>query len=214
MNATIGIELARSLGLSRGRRTSGMTVSTPPDKAAGATMSACIVRIADHGDRDAFGQIFNYFAPRVKSYMMRLGAEPNIAEDLAQDTMLTVWRRAQSFDPGKAAASTWIFTIARNLRIDLARRDSKPSPKPDPSDMPEAPMAPDDAIDALEDQSRLKTALSRLPPDQAEVIRAAYFSDKPHAQVAIDLGIPLGTVKSRIRLAFARLREALSTEVD
>ena len=168
-----------------------------------------IVRIAERGDREAFTGLFNHFAPRVKSYLLRLGTAPEAAEELAQETLLTVWRRAASFDPARAAASTWIFTIARNLRIDLSRRDGRAQPADDPSSFNPGPVAPDDALSADEDEARIAAALSGLPKEQVQVIRLAFFADKPHSEIAVDLGLPLGTVKSRLRLAMARLRGAL-----
>lgn len=182
---------------------------------AGATpgslpgLSALIVAIAERGDRAAFATLFDHFAPRVKSYMLRLGADSELAEELAQETMLTVWRRAQGFDPTRAAASTWIFTIARNLRIDAARRDRRPPPE-DPAD--EAPPAalPDSLLSATQDEARVASAIGQLSADQARVVREAFFSDKPHSEIATELGLPLGTVKSRLRLAMARLRSLLA----
>lgn len=165
--------------------------------------------IAAHGDRDAFADLFNHFAPRVKSYLLRLGAPPELAEELAQETLLSVWRKAAAFDSGRAAASTWIFTIARNLRIDAFRRARRADPAEDPSDTPDAPKTPDDALAAVQSETRIRHALLSLPPEQAEVVRLSFFSDKPHSEIAEDLALPLGTVKSRMRLALSRLRDIL-----
>jgi len=174
------------------------------------TLSDCIVGIAQRGDRDAFARLFNHFAPRVKSYLIRLGAPPEAAEELAQETLLTVWRRAAAFDPGRAAASTWIFTIARNLRIDLSRRDGRAPQADEPSEVNEAPARPDEALSALEDKTRIGRAIATLSEEQAQVISLAFFADKAHSEIAGELGLPLGTVKSRLRLAMARLRGALA----
>jgi RNA polymerase sigma-70 factor (ECF subfamily) len=165
--------------------------------------------IAQRGDREAFATLFGHFAPRVKSYMLRLGASAEAAEELAQETLLILWRRAGAFDPARAAPSTWIFTIARNLRIDLARRASRSAAPSDPSDAAEPALAPDAVLAALQSGARIGRAVADLPADQAEVVRLAFYSDKPHAQIAQDLGLPLGTVKSRLRLAIGRLRVAL-----
>ncbi len=181
-------------------------ISRGPD---GATLSRYIALIADRGDREAFTGLFNHFAPRVKSYLLRLGTAPEAAEELAQETLLTVWRRAAAFDPSRAAASTRIFTIARNLRIDLSRRDGRPSPGNDPSNFTPGPAAPDDALRAGEDESRIAAALASLPKEQAQVVNMAFFADKAHSEISRELGLPLGTVKSRLRLAMARLRDAL-----
>ena len=166
--------------------------------------SGLIMAIAQHGDREAFASLFNHFAPRVKGYLTRLGTTPEAAEELAQETLLTVWRRAAAFDPARAAASTWIFAIARNLRIDLARRERRPLPGEQPA--PEETPRPDAELEAAQDERRVAAALAALPAEQAQAVRLAFFSDKPHAQIALDLSLPLGTVKSRIRLAMARLR--------
>ncbi len=166
--------------------------------------------IAARGDRGAFADLFGHFAPRVKSYMLRLGAEPQLAEELAQETLLTVWRKAAAFDSAKAAPSTWIFTIARNLRIDAARRGRRGEPADDPSDAPDAEPAPDQALAAVQSERRVRQALGSLPSDQAEVVRLSFFSDKPHSEIAAELKLPLGTVKSRLRLAMRRLRESLA----
>jgi RNA polymerase sigma-70 factor (ECF subfamily) len=186
-----------------------MTGAQRPPGPDGSTLSGCIVRIAERGDRDAFACLFNHFAPRVKSYLMRLGAPPEAAEELAQETLLTVWRRAAAFDPARAAASTWIFTIARNLRIDLSRREGRTPPADDSSGMNDAPARPDEALSALEDKTRIGLAVANLPREQAQVISLAFFADKAHSEIAGELGLPLGTVKSRLRLALARLRGAL-----
>lgn len=201
--------ISRPVPLQRatGRRMTGAPASPGPD---GATLSRCIVRIAERGDRDAFACLFSHFAPRVKSYLMRLGAPPEAAEELAQETLLTVWRRASAFDPGRAAASTWIFTIARNLRIDLSRRDGRAQPAEDLSNVGDAPIAPDEALSAIQDKTRIGIALAALPSEQAQVISLAFFADKAHSEIAGELGLPLGTVKSRLRLAMARLRGALA----
>ena len=131
-------------------------------------------------------------------------------EELApKETLLTVWRRAGAFDRTKAAPSTWIFTIARNLRIDAARRVRRSDPTEDPSDAPDAEPAPDAALAAAQSEGRIRTALAALPPEQAEVVRLSFFSDKPHSEIAEELKLPLGTVKSRLRLAMGRLRDLL-----
>jgi RNA polymerase sigma-70 factor (ECF subfamily) len=171
--------------------------------------AASIVAIAERGDRAAFSALFTHFAPRVKSYLLRLGASDASAEELAQETLLIVWRRAAAFDPGRAAPSTWIFTIARNLRFDALRREKRPTMTDDPSDAATDPAAPDTMLAALQDEARVGRAIAKLPADQARVVRLAFFSDKPHSEIAVELGLPLGTVKSRLRLAMGRLRASL-----
>ena len=169
----------------------------------------CIVAIAETRDHDAFAALFLHFAPRVKSYLMRCHMETGAAEELVQETMLTVWRKADTFDPVRASASTWIFTIARNRRVDALR--SAPHPDALIEDLPieSEERSPSDIVLGAEREKRAHEALSALPEDQAEVVRLSFFEDKPHSEIARELGIPLGTVKSRLRLAFARLKSAL-----
>jgi RNA polymerase sigma-70 factor (ECF subfamily) len=172
--------------------------------------SAWIVAIAASQSRESFALLFGRFAPRVKSYLLKLGAKPELAEELAQETLLTVWRKAAYFDPARASASTWIFTIARNLRIDALRRERHPEDLIDePGLMPAEETRPDDALSTHEREARLRTALKTLPEEQAEVVRLSFFHDKAHAEISADLGLPLGTVKSRLRLAMVRLRAQL-----
>lgn len=167
-----------------------------------------IVAIAERRDRQAFARLFEHFAPRVKAYLLKLGSGPETAEELAQETLLTVWRRSASFDPARAAASTWVFAIARNLRIDLARRERRPLPGEALANDSEV-LQPDAELEAAQDARRVASALKGLTAEQAEVIRLAFYSDKPHSEIAEDLTLPLGTVKSRIRLAMSRLRAIL-----
>ncbi|HEY5288626.1 MAG TPA: sigma-70 family RNA polymerase sigma factor [Caulobacteraceae bacterium] len=187
-----------------GGRPGGRPWAFVMSEAAPSNMSALIRAIAERGDREAFAGLFNHFAPRVKSYLMRMGTAPEAAEELAQETLLSVWRRAGAFDPSRAAASTWVFAIARNLRIDLARRERRPLPGEQVA--PEETPRPDAGLEAFQDERRVAMAMAALPAEQARVVRLAFFSDKPHSEIADDLCLPLGTVKSRIRLAMAKLR--------
>jgi len=172
--------------------------------------NAAIRAVAATRDRVAFQNLFDHFGPRVKGYLMRLGAGAAVAEDLAQEAMLLVWRKADLFDPSKASASTWIFTIARNLRIDAIRKERRPELDPsDPSLHPEEERAADDAMDMAKAETRLRAALAELPAEQLRIIELSFLAEKPHSLIANELGLPLGTVKSRIRLAMARLRVAL-----
>lgn len=175
-----------------------------------ARLNALVVSVGRARDRAAFKELFDHFAPRVKGYLMRLGAGGAMAEDLAQEAMLTLWRKAELFDPEKASASTWIFTIARNLRIDAIRKERRPEiDANDPTFLPEAERYADESMDWAQAEDRLKLALTDLPREQAQIIELSFLADKPHSAIASELGLPLGTVKSRIRLAMARLRMAL-----
>jgi RNA polymerase sigma-70 factor (ECF subfamily) len=178
--------------------------------ATGNDNNALIVAIARSGDRKAFETLFAHFAPRLKGYLFRLGASAGLADDLAQEAMLTIWRKAALFDPSRASASTWIFTIARNLRIDAIRRERHPDFDPnDPAFVPDAEVAADTKMELEDDGAKLHAALKELPAEQAEVVQMSFFADKPHSQIAQELGLPLGTVKSRLRLAMARIRGAM-----
>ncbi|MDE1986459.1 MAG: sigma-70 family RNA polymerase sigma factor [Alphaproteobacteria bacterium] len=167
--------------------------------------SGCIVAVARSQDRQRFGELFAHFAPRLKNFFMRSGATASVAEDLAQDTMLIVWHKAGYFDPARSSAATWIFTIARNLRIDLKRRQRDPRLLEEFYDLAPEPM-PSDQVLSAERAARVRLALEQLPADQADVVRRSFFDDAPHADIARALNVPLGTVKSRIRLAMQRLR--------
>jgi RNA polymerase sigma-70 factor (ECF subfamily) len=172
-------------------------------------MNALVLRIAQ-GDRAAFTALYAHYGPRLKTYMRKLGADGGAAEDLAQEAMATVWNKAPQFDPTKANANTWIFTIARNRRIDLIRRERRPELDPeDPSLRSDAPDSPEQAVISRRDAAAIRAALADLPADQAEVIRLSFFEDRPHGAIAAELGVPLGTVKGRLRLALRRFRKAL-----
>ena len=168
-----------------------------------------IEAVAATRDRDAFARLFEHFAPRLKAYLMRAGAPPGAAEDFAQDAMLTVWRKADLFDPRRASAATWIFTIARNRRLDALRRESRPLPVPEMSLAPEEPEQPDAQLSEAEEAARLNAAMTDLSPEQLEVLRLAFFQGDAHSEIARKLNLPLGTVKSRIRKAMIKLRIAL-----
>ena len=169
--------------------------------------AALLERVAKSRDRDAFVQLFNHFAPRVKAYLVRLGSGPDFAEELAQEVMLIVWRRADSFDATRAGVSTWIFAIARHRRIDALRRAPRREFDPDDPDLaPGAPGAPDQSADARDWERKLGAALGDLPDEQAQMLRLAYYDGRSHSEIAATLNVPLGTVKSRLRLAIGRLR--------
>jgi len=179
-----------------------------PDAVAWAEL---VERIAASGDREAFGTLFRHFAPRVKSYLMRLGAAPAQAEELSQEAMIMVWRKAASFDRAQSSVATWLFTIARNKRIDAIRRERRPEIDPsDPALVPAAEPLPDAALDADQRAVRLRAAIATLPKEQAELLQLAFYEDKSHGDIAAERGLPLGTVKSRLRLAFGRLKKAMA----
>jgi RNA polymerase sigma-70 factor (ECF subfamily) len=179
------------------------------DEAAGL-----IEAIATRQDRAAFAALFRHYAPRVKAFLMRGGADAEAAQEVAQEAMIMVWRKAASFDRRRASASTWIYTIARNKRIDLLRRTGRPQIETEDWLTVFAPEGDDADKSVLAGQTytRVKELMDGLPAEQLVVIRKAFFEDKTHTVIAEELKLPLGTVKSRIRLALGRLREALEKE--
>ena len=169
-----------------------------------------IEKIAETKDRDAFAALFAHFAPRLKGYLLRLGASDGQAEEVLQEALLTVWRKAHLFDRKKAAASTWIFTIARNRRIDILRKKKFPEiDAQDPRLVPDAPRAPDEEVIGAREGEAVRLALEKLPEEQRELVRLAFYNGWSHSKIAADTNLPLGTVKSRLRLAFSRLRNEL-----
>ena len=179
-------------------------------KSAQPDFAGLIEKIAENKDREAFAALFQHFAPRLKGYLLRLGAADGQAEEVLQDALLTVWRKAHLFDRKKAAASTWIFTIARNRRIDILRRRKFPEIEAvDPSMAPDPPGQPDDEVIGLHEADAVRGALTKLPDEQRELVRLAFYNGWSHSKIAEDTNLPLGTVKSRLRLAFSRLRNEL-----
>lgn len=166
--------------------------------------------VAASRDKDAFSNLYQQFAPKVKSYIKRRGADDATADDLAQETLVQVWRKAALYDARKSAPSSWIFTIARNLSIDRLRRQKFHEVEL-ADEMLESGLAENHRDHAVENvhANQLEKLISRLPADQAEVIRLSFFDGLSHQEIGKKLDLPLGTVKSRLRLAFGKLREAL-----
>lgn len=189
---------------SRGARVTTVGVPTRDE-----TWVEHVLRIRDTRDEGAFAELFAHFAPRVKAFLMRSGASEPVAEDCSQDVMATLWRKAHLFDPSRASVATWVFTIARNRRIDVFRRERRPEPEDLPWGPEHAPPQAD--VLALQQESaRLARALEALPEVQRDLIRRAYFGELSHSEIAAETGLPLGTIKSRIRLALERLRRSMS----
>ncbi|MEQ8442170.1 MAG: sigma-70 family RNA polymerase sigma factor [Alphaproteobacteria bacterium] len=174
------------------------------------SLSDLMVRVAADCDRGAFAALFAHFAPRIKSYMIRSGSDATMAEEFAQEAMLMVWRKASSFDPAQASVSTWVFTIARNKRIDAFRRANRPELDPhDPLLRPDPEEMQDVAIEEKQTAESIEDAISELPKEQVDILKLAFYEDKPHSEIAEVTGLPLGTVKSRLRLALGKLRKTL-----
>jgi RNA polymerase sigma-70 factor, ECF subfamily len=173
-------------------------------------MCSLIAAIATHQDKSAFAELYSHYAPRLKSYCQRQGMAAETAEELAQEAMVSVWRKAATFDPAKASVSTWLFTIVRNKRIDLLRRENRPELTAEDFEVFLTPERGVDETIALADSAdHMGRALEQLPPDQKTVIVKAFYEDKSHSEIAAETGLPLGTVKSRIRLALSRLKVGL-----
>jgi RNA polymerase sigma-70 factor (ECF subfamily) len=176
-------------------------------------MAGLVEAVAASQDRTAYAALFAHFAPRLKGWLLRQGVDDGVAEELVQETMLTVWRRASTYDRRLATPSTWIYTILRNKRIDRLRRERRPEVDPnDPAFQPDPPEDQDRRLDLARAEERLKVALRDLPPEQAELIQIAFFQHLSHREIAARMGLPLGTVKSRLRLALGRLRRSLQEE--
>ena len=175
-----------------------------------AAFADMVEAVAARQDAEAFGRLFDHYAPRVKGYLMKLGLGNAEAEELAQEVMVTVWRKAGTFDRRQASVSTWLFRIARNRRIDAFRRELRADyDQDDPGLQPVAEPAPSDAIEALDLETQVAEAMAQLPPEQTELIRRAFYEGLSHREIAEATGLPLGTVKSRLRLAFEKLRGRL-----
>jgi len=176
--------------------------------------------VALASDRGAFAVLFKHFAPRIKAYLVRAGTASELAEELAQETMIAVWRKAALFDPARAQLSTWVFTIARNLRVDALRRrhdaqadgsmDSNANPDAEPlvQAVHDAPQ-PDEQLAGARREAAVRRALQQLAPEQLQILWLSFYDEQSHARIASELDVPLGTVKSRIRLAVGHLRRLL-----
>lgn len=167
-----------------------------------------MLAVRDNRDEAAFAELFGHFAPRVKAFLMRSGADMTMAEECTQEVMATLWHKAHLFDPSRASVATWVFTIARNRKIDALRKQRRPEPE-DLSWGPEAEPAQEEVIGLQQESEQLGRALAALPEKQRILVEQAYFGDLSHSEIAEKTGLPLGTIKSRIRLALDRLRHTM-----
>ncbi|MDQ0455507.1 sigma-70 family RNA polymerase sigma factor [Rhizobium paknamense] len=173
-------------------------------------MSHLLAAVARDRDKEAFETLFRHYAPRVKAYMARQARDSQAAEELMQETMMAVWNKAALFDPERGNVSAWIFTIARNLRVSAYRKDRRPEFDPqDPAFVPDDVPSADEEYQSRQEAERLRIAMQDLPSEQRELLQLSFFNEVSHSTIAKDLNLPLGTVKSRIRMAFAKLRAAL-----
>lgn len=205
--AELDVEDHFSAAMPSRARARAMTVPAPEDD---RNYEDLLRAVAQAGDREAYAALFRHFAPRVRAFLVKMGLAPNAAEELAQETLLTVWRKASYFDPTRAGAATWIYTIARNLFIDLKRRERhRAALAADALDEPVDEMSGEHILMGAERDARVRAALSALSEEQATIVKLSFFQEKPHSAIAEELGIPLGTAKSRVRLALGRLRVLL-----
>jgi RNA polymerase sigma factor (sigma-70 family) len=178
-----------------------------------AEFAAMVANVASSQDRTAFARLFDHFAPRLNAYLIRMGTDTGTAEEIVQDTLSTLWRKAALFDPTKSSVSTWLYRIARNRRIDVARRSRSDSLDPnDPALQLVDTVDLDKMMDAQQREDAVRLAMTGLPEEQLVLVRLAFFEGLSHSEVAERTGLPLGTVKSRIRLAFTKLRRALEAD--
>lgn len=194
-----------SLPFGIGKNAQAMT-NGPQDQLSDPT--AWLIAVRDRRDRDAFAQLFRYYAPRLRAMLARTGCRGAAADDIIQDALMRVWHSAGQFDASRASASAWVYRIARNRQIDVLRRTARPVPE---ALKAEDPPDPDASSQVAFDQEarRLRGALDRLSPDQRAVIEQAYMGELSHSEISAATGLPLGTIKSRIRLALDRLRHDL-----
>ncbi|MDP2357251.1 MAG: sigma-70 family RNA polymerase sigma factor [Beijerinckiaceae bacterium] len=170
--------------------------------------------VAQQRDRTAFAELFDFYAPRIEAWLIRTGADRATAEEICQDTLTALWRKAELYDPAKATPATWLYRVARNRRIDIGRRDRVAIIEPGDAVfdvVDENAVGADSALDARDREEALRIALAQLPAEQLELVRLAFFESLSHSEIAERTGLPLGTVKSRIRLAFGRLRKTLES---
>lgn len=175
-----------------------------------AVLADLLARVAASRDRAAFARLFDHFAPRLKSFMMRKGTAADMAEDLVQEAMIAVWTKCGLYAPQKGSVATWVFTIARNLRIDRLRRENA-VPISELGDRDETSEEPgsDEIVNRAAEDRLVSRALTKIPSEQREVLILSYVEDVPQSEIARRLELPLGTVKSRMRLAYRRLRQEL-----
>lgn len=194
------------LGINMTMEAAQAQTETIPAANSGEHHRALLLAVASRKDKAAFAELFDYFAPRIKSFLMKGGSGPDLADELAQETMIAVWQKAQSYNPTKANASTWIFTIARNKRIDHLRRVRPEIDPADPMLVEDDSLSASEKIGQQQETDMMANALKTLPAEQADLLYKSFYEDKTHADIARETKLPLGTVKSRIRIALEKLR--------
>ncbi len=203
------IGLPRSFGVTAVAGVSGLEGRVLTQAQDVTDWAGLLVRVRDNQDKAAFAVLFRHFAPRVKGFLMKSGTSASMAEECAQDAMATLWQKAHLFDPARASVATWVFTIARNKRIDALRKACRAEPE-ELDWGPEPELDQTEAMEAQEDTDRLGRALASLPDKQRALIERAFYGDLSHSEIAAETGLPLGTIKSRIRLALDKLRQHMT----
>ncbi|QAX28178.1 MULTISPECIES: sigma-70 family RNA polymerase sigma factor [unclassified Leisingera] len=204
----VTINLHSPPGRKKLRRESPRGTAAVSNGKAHSELTIWLLAVRDQRDRAAFAALFDHLAPRLKGFVIRSGASSALAEEIVQDVMLTIWRKAAQFDPHKAQASAWIYQITRNRHIDIVRKEHRPVPDElgaDPGLEPDASQM----LGLEQEAERLKLAIQKLQPDQKEMIEKAYIGELTHQEISSQTGLRLGTVKSRIRLGLERLRKEL-----
>ena len=172
-----------------------------------------LVKIAESQDISSFKKIFDYFSPRLKSFLMKSGADEAVAEEIIQETMAIIWTKADYYDPKVASPSTWIYTIARNKKIDILRKSRKAILEDiDTAILPPIESKADENIEHDQKFEMVAKYLDGLPADQLDLLKMNFFEEKSHGEIAEITKIPLGTVKSRIRLALEKIRGKLEQD--
>jgi len=177
-------------------------------------LETCLARIAERQDEAAYAVLFRLIAPKVKAYLVRGGADPETAEELAQETLARIWSKAGLYRRGIGSPEGWVLSMARNLRIDRLRKErvwelSNPLSDDHNAESSDEP-SPDERLEADERERRVRAALADLPPDQREVIALSFIDGLSHSAIAKRLDLSLGTVKSRLRLAYEKMRPVLT----
>lgn len=167
-------------------------------------------RVAKERDKEAFEQLFCHFAPRIKALMMKQMADADAAEDFMQETMFTVWTKADQFSRYRGSVAAWIFTIARNKRIDNFRKQgSKHYSDIDDYELTDESPGSEEMLLSAERDKLVAQASEALPEEQREIIKMSYGRELTQSEIAERLSIPLGTVKSRMRLAYKKIKVAV-----
>jgi len=186
--------------------------TSPTDEAARAQLDDWMVAVATRHDREAFASLFRHFAPRLKGWLWRTGSPGEEAEELTQDAFVLLWRKAAQFNPERATVGAWLFTIARNLRVDRRRAVHDTWTTLDDSEVEgvaDAGIGQEAELSKRQYDERVRAAMLRLTPDQRTLVQLSFYEDMSHSRIAAELKMPLGTVKTRLRSAASCLRNLL-----